>query len=108
MFVLVIFLLYILNALCQPFIKSSLGLFRFSTRDFTTKWINVDRRVITGCTISVIGFVLGMNLVLMAAEEETRGTKTESRIRMPSSRDFMDDITVTHSLINRQDGLCCR
>lgn len=70
-------------------------LLRFSTKEFTTEWIRVERGIVTGCTISVILFVLGMNLILKAAEEETRGPKTASGIRMPPNRGFMDDITIT-------------
>jgi len=68
---------------------------RFSTPDFTTVWINVERGIVTGCTVSVILFVLGMNLILKAAEQETRGPKTTSGIRMPPTRGFMDNITIT-------------
>jgi len=68
---------------------------RFRTPDFTTDWINIERGIVTGCTVSVILFVLGMNLILKAAEQETRGPKTISGIRMPPTRGFMDDITIT-------------
>jgi len=68
---------------------------RFSTNEFTTEWIQVQRGIITGCTISVILFVSGMNLMLKAAEQETRGPKTASGIRMPANRGFMDDITIS-------------
>lgn len=45
-------------------------LLRFSTKDFSTKWIRVvERGITTGCTISVILFVSGMNLVFKAAAE---------------------------------------
>lgn len=68
---------------------------RFSTPDFTTDWIRVERGNITGCTVSVILLVLDMNLILTAAEQETRGPKTVSGTRMPANRGFMDDITIT-------------
>lgn len=57
-------------------------LLRFSTKAFTKKWIRVERGIITGCTISVTLFVLGMNLILKAAEEETRGLKITSVIQI--------------------------
>jgi hypothetical protein len=68
---------------------------RFNTPDFTTDWIKVERGIVTGCTVSVILFVLGMNLILKAAEQETRGPKMTSGIWMPPTRRFMDDITIT-------------
>ena len=70
-------------------------LFWFSTKDFTAKCIRVERGIITGCTISVILFVLGMNLLLKAALEETRVSIITSGIRAPSKRGYMDDITIT-------------
>ena len=38
---------------------------------------------------------MGMNLLINAAVRETRGPKTESGIFLPSSRGFMDDLTLT-------------
>ena len=38
---------------------------------------------------------MGMNLLINAASRETRGPKTESGIYLPSSRGFMDDLTLT-------------
>ena len=37
---------------------------------------------------------MGMNLLINAARQETRGPKTESGIYLPSSRGFMDDLTL--------------
>jgi hypothetical protein len=68
---------------------------RFSSEGFTTSWLQLEKGIVTGCTISVILFVMGMNLVIQAAERETRGPKTMSGIRLPANRGFMDDMTVT-------------
>ena len=38
---------------------------------------------------------MGMNLLINAARRETRGPKTEPGIYLPSSRGFMDDLTLT-------------
>ena len=43
----------------------------------------------------MILFVMGMNLVIRAADRETRGPTTSSGIRLPPNRGFMDDLTVT-------------
>ena len=51
--------------------------------------------IVTGCTVSVVLFIMGMNLLINAAQRETRGPKTESGIHLPSSRGFMDDLTLT-------------
>ncbi|KAH3842390.1 hypothetical protein DPMN_115886 [Dreissena polymorpha] len=38
---------------------------------------------------------MGMSLLINAAQRETRAPKTESGIYLPSSRGFMDDLTLT-------------
>jgi len=55
----------------------------------------LEKGIVTGCTVSVVLFVVGMNLLINAAIRETRGRKTESGIYLPSSRGFMDDLTLT-------------
>ena len=68
---------------------------QFSSQNFTTEWIALEKGIVTDCTISVILFVMGMNMILKAAERETRGPKTNSGIRLPANRGFMDDLTIT-------------
>ena len=68
---------------------------RFSFDQVTTDWLNLERGIITGCTISPIVFIMGMNLIIKAAERETRGPKMQSGIHVPANRGFMDDLTVT-------------
>ncbi|XP_060584269.1 uncharacterized protein LOC132740392 [Ruditapes philippinarum] len=68
---------------------------RFSIGDQLTKWQKFEKGIVTGCTVSVVLFVMGMNLLINAAIRETRGPKTESGIYLPSSRGFMDDLTLT-------------
>ena len=48
-----------------------------------------------GCTISVVLFVMGMNLVINAAKRETRRPKTASGIHLPCNRGFVDDLTIS-------------
>ena len=68
---------------------------RFTYNDITTKWQDLERGIVTGCTISPILFVMSMNLIIKAAERETRGPKMQSGIYIPANRGFMDDLTVT-------------
>ena len=68
---------------------------RFSSQNFTTAWIALEKGIVTDCTISVILFVMGMNMILKAAERETRGPKTNAGIRLPANRGFMNDLTIT-------------
>ncbi|XP_052268605.1 uncharacterized protein LOC127869985 [Dreissena polymorpha] len=53
---------------------------RFSVREKITEWQRLEKGIITGCTVSVVLFVMGMNLILNAAKKETRGPKTASGI----------------------------
>ncbi|XP_060589960.1 uncharacterized protein LOC132745155 [Ruditapes philippinarum] len=68
---------------------------RFSCSRFTTDWVPLEKGIVTGCTISVILFVMGMNMIIRAAERESRGPQTNAGIRLPSNRGFMDDMTIT-------------
>ena len=68
---------------------------RFSTRTFTTSPQRVEKGIVTGCTISVILFVMAFNLLIKTAESECRGPVTRSGSRQPSIRGFMDDLTIT-------------
>ncbi|CAC5418547.1 unnamed protein product [Mytilus coruscus] len=63
----------------------------------TTAWQKLEKGVVTGCTISSILFIMSMNIIMKAAERETRGPKTDSGIFLPATRGFMDDLTVTTS-----------
>jgi hypothetical protein len=68
---------------------------RFTTKNFTTSWIQLQKGIVTGCTVSVILFIAAMNLIIKAGDRETRGPKTKSDIRLPPQRGFMDDLTIT-------------
>ncbi|XP_069125457.1 uncharacterized protein [Argopecten irradians] len=68
---------------------------RFTTKTFTTSWQELQKGIVTGCTISIILFVMGMNMIIRAGERETRGPKTSSNIRQPPNGGFMDDLTIT-------------
>ena len=57
----------------------------------------------TGCTISVVPFVMDMNLIINAAKKETRGTKTVSGIHLPSNKGFMDDLTISTWVLTSLD-----
>ena len=73
---------------------------RFSTAAFTTDWQRVERGIITGCTLSVILFVLAMSMLVEEAKRETKGPKSDSGQQQPNIRLFMDDIaTATNTLV---------
>jgi hypothetical protein len=66
---------------------------RFTVDDQLTRWQKLEKGIVTGCTVSVVLFIMGMNLLINAAIRETRGPKTKSGIYLPSSIGFMDDLT---------------
>jgi len=45
--------------------------------------------------MSVILFVMEMNLIIKAGERETKGPRTGTNIHQPPSRGFMDDLNIT-------------
>ena len=86
----------------QDLIKSYYGevKIRFSTASFTTDWQRVERGIITGCTLSVILFVLAMTMLVEEAKRETKGPKSASGQQQTNTRLFMDDIaTATNNLV---------
>ncbi|XP_052268321.1 uncharacterized protein LOC127869705 [Dreissena polymorpha] len=68
---------------------------RFMVGVTTTAWQRLEKGIVTGCTISVVLFVMDMNLIINPANKETRGPKTSTGLHLPTNRDFMDDLTVT-------------
>ncbi|CAC5355486.1 unnamed protein product [Mytilus coruscus] len=70
---------------------------RFTVDNKTTAWQKLEKGIVTDCTISPILFIMSMNIIMKAAERETRGPKTDSGIFLQATRGFMDDLTVTTS-----------
>ena len=68
---------------------------RFTVGEKMTRWQQVEKGIVTGCTISVVLFIMGMNLIINAAKRESRGPKTTSGVYLPSTRGYMDDLTIT-------------
>ena len=68
---------------------------RFTTNRFTTEWQQVEKGIITGCTLSVILFALTMTMLVMSVKNETKGPKTSSGQQQECSRLFMDDIATS-------------
>ncbi|XP_078336960.1 uncharacterized protein LOC144626561 [Crassostrea virginica] len=67
---------------------------RFSAGNINTAHQSLEKGIVIGCTVSPILFIMGMNIIMKAAERETR-TKMNSGIYQPANRGFMDDLTVT-------------
>ena len=78
---------------------------RFSTGEFTTGWQRLEVGIAAGCTISVVLFVLVMEMIL-------KSTSTEDLVIKAPLKAFMDDITVlskadsaTRKVLERLDQL---
>ena len=69
---------YHISDQAQKIVKSYLGDIsqRFTVETKTTRCQNVEKGLVTGCTIFPILFVMRMNPIIKAAERETRGPKT--------------------------------
>lgn len=80
----------------QGMITSYLGdiKLRFQPAMFTTKWEPVEKGTVTGCAIPPNLFVMGMNLIISAANTKSKGPKTAAGSQQPAIRAFMDDLTV--------------
>ena len=68
---------------------------RFTTKQFTTDFLKIEKGIITGCTLSVILFALTITMLVLSIKKETKGPKTESGQQQKNTRLFMDDITTT-------------
>ena len=80
---------------------------RFTVNGFTTDLQDLEKGIMTGCTVSIIIFIIAMNIILKRAEQESRGPKVND-IRQPSCRAFVDDITViTESFVGGKNILKC-
>ena len=78
---------------------------RFTTAGFTTEWQRLEIGIAAGCTISVVWFVLVMEMIL-------RSTETKEAEMQTPLKAFMDDITIvskseatTHRMLGRLDEL---
>ena len=67
---------------------------RFSTKEYTTDWVDLQTGIAMGCTISPILFVMAMQVILKAAESFAKGPKLDEGYHFPPLKAFMDDTTI--------------
>ena len=67
---------------------------RFSTGEYTTRWVDLEVGIPMGCTISPILFVLAMEVITKAAERSGAGIAFSEGEELPPIRAFMDDLTL--------------
>ena len=85
---------------------------RSSTNSYTTDWINLEIGIAMGCTISLILFVMAMEVILKAAERSAGPTDLGGGCYMPPLKAFIDDTTAicsneaeTGRMLEHLDGL---
>ncbi|GFO22350.1 reverse transcriptase [Plakobranchus ocellatus] len=85
---------------------------RFSTINYTKRWINLEVGIAMGCTISPILFVIAMEVILKAAEGSAGPANLGGGCSMPPLKAFMDDTTIicskedeTRRMLTRLDDL---
>lgn len=76
---------------------------RFSTEDFTTEWHQLEIGIAAGCTISVIWFILVMEMLLRAADCSEENVK----VRSPKKA-FMDDVTLLTRDVDTMQNILTR
>src|ERR1700733_1579555 len=67
---------------------------RFSTKEYTTDWVDLQSGVAMGCTISPILFVMAMQVIFKAAESFAKGPKLGEGYHLPPLKAFIDDTTI--------------
>ena len=82
---------------------------RFSTGNVTTKWQSLEKGIMAGCTIAPVLFIMAMNMILKATENQCRGPVVNDETRHPSCRVYMDEVSVvtgTHWILRalEEDG----
>ena len=76
---------------------------RFSTEDFTTEWHRLEIGIAAGCTISVIWFILVMEMLLRATDFSAE----EAKVKAPKKA-FMDDVTLITTEVDVMDKVLSR
>ena len=76
---------------------------RFSTEDFTTDWHRLEIGIAAGCTISVIWFILVMEMLLRSAD----CSEEEAKVRSPKKA-FMDDVTLLTKDVDTMERVLTR
>ena len=85
----------------QDLMRKYYGMFqmRFSTEDFTTEWHRLEIGIAAGCTISVIWFILVMEMRLRSTQF--------SDVKAPKKA-FMDDVTLITTEVNAMEKVLFR
>ena len=76
---------------------------RFSTEDFKTEWHRLEIGIAAGCSISVIWFILVMEMLLRSADCQ----EEKAQVRSPKKA-FMDDVTLLTRDVDTMQSILTR
>ena len=69
----------------------------FATKEYTINWNRLEVGIVMGCSVSPILFVLAMQLLLKATENDADIVELGGGFQMPLVMAFMDDTTILSS-----------
>ena len=78
---------------------------KYTVKDYATKWLALEIVIMMGCVISLLLFVLAMELILRGAANTSKRVMKNEHLTLPLSRAFMDDITILTPSQIAADGL---
>ena len=70
---------------------------RFTTKEYTTNWNKLEVGIAMGCSLSPILFVLAMQLLQKATENNAEIVGLGGGFQMLPVKAFMDDTTIVSS-----------
>ena len=69
------------------------GAVKFTTKNYTTNWQDLEIGIMMGCVISALLFMMCMELILRGARDTVPDVELENGVILPPLRALMDDIT---------------
>ena len=72
-------------------------LMQFITKEYTTNWNRLEVGIVMGCLVSSVLYVLAMQQLLKATENNAEIVELGGRFQMPPVKAFIDDTTILSS-----------
>ena len=78
---------------------------KFTVKKYTTKWQALEIGIMMGCVISLLLFLLPMEIILRGAANTSKGVMKNEHLTLSPYKAFMDDITILEPSKIAADGL---